>query len=113
MMPDTSLALPARPDGRAGRALHRVHGIVRSTGGDRWAVAEVLVDPAPWPSGGCVMPDMPRSPRLMSGWADVRECRSCGSFSGISDPVEVAGQVVKRPLGGEGADENLGERAVL
>src|SRR5258708_4894744 len=38
----------------------------RSTGGHHWAVAEVLVDSAPLPSGDCVMPDMPRSPRQES-----------------------------------------------
>src|SRR5258708_38662433 len=71
----------------------------RSTGGDHWAVAEVLVDPAPWPSGDCVMPDMPRSPCGRSGRMFSRV--ACG----WSPPTTVTTVSSRLPVAGRAADQ--------
>jgi hypothetical protein len=49
----------------------------------------------------------------MSGRGDFRRCRSERPFRWVPDPVKVAGQVMLRPLGIEGADESGSERVVL
>src|SRR5258708_7236021 len=67
----------------------------RSTGGDHWAVAEVLVDPAPWPSGDCVMPDMPRSPCGRSGrmvWGVAWGWSTTSRVTTVSSRLPVAGR---------------------